>query len=135
MLNLIYTGVQILHNFGAVAVVGSPVAGWWLGRASMDDHYKLAWLVVLGWTAQGVSGAGFGLTSYLAKGQLPEIAGAALVALLTKVGCALIGCVLAVVYLRTGFRWSPLSRLRMWQGMLVLAGTALSAAAVLRWFL
>jgi hypothetical protein len=135
MLNLVYTCVQILHNFGAVAVVGSPAAAWWLARDNPSAQGWLAWLLIIGWAAQGASGAGFGMTSYLLKGQLPDVAGVALVALATKVGCVLSGFVIAACYLKTGSRWSPLSRLRMWQGMLALAGTALSAAAFLRWFL
>src|SRR3989442_13037498 len=63
MLNLVYTGVQILHNFGAVAVVGSPAMAWWFARDNLAAHGRLAWLLVLGWAAQGALGAGFGLTS------------------------------------------------------------------------
>jgi len=32
-------------------------------------------------------------------------------------------------------RWSVATRLKVWQGMLALAGIALTAAAFLRWFL
>ena len=75
MLNLVYTGVQILHNFGAVAVVGSPAVAWWFARDNLAAQCRLAWILVIGWAAQGVSGAGFGMTSYFLKGQLPEISG------------------------------------------------------------
>jgi hypothetical protein len=135
MLNLIYTCVQLAHNFGAVAVVGSPAAAWWLGGENVVAQHRLAWLTVFGWVAQGASGAGFGATSYFLKGQLPDIAGVALVALSVKVGCVLAGIGLAVLYLKTGLRWSAGRQLRFWQGMLALAATALSAAAFLRWFL
>ena len=59
MLNLVYTCVQILHNFGAVAVVGSPAAAWWFARDNPAAQCRLAWLLAIGWAAQGASGAGF----------------------------------------------------------------------------
>jgi hypothetical protein len=134
MVNLAYTCVQIVHNFGAVAVVGSPVAASWLGRDSLAIQGRLGWLLAIGWVAQGASGAAFGLTSYLVKGQLPELAGTALVALAVKMGCVLAGLGLTVAFLSTGSRWSAASRIWWWNGMAALAAMALSAAAVLRWF-
>ena len=68
MENLIYTWVQIVHNFGAVAVIGSPAAALSLSRQNQIVRYKLAWLMLLGWLAQGASGIGFALTSYTMKG-------------------------------------------------------------------
>jgi hypothetical protein len=46
MENLLYTWVQILHNFGAVAVVGSPAVGWWLERKNIAT-YRLALVALL----------------------------------------------------------------------------------------
>jgi hypothetical protein len=86
MENLIYTWVQIVHNFGAVAVIGSPAAALSLSRQNQIVRYKLAWLMLLGWLAQGASGIGFALTSYTMKGALPEVTGIALGALILKVG-------------------------------------------------
>ena len=135
MLNLVYTGVQILHNFGAVAVVGSPAAAWWFARDNPAVQCRLAWLLIIGWAVQGASGAGFGMTSYFLKGQLPEISGVALIALVAKMACVTCGFAVGVLYLKTASRWSVATRLKVWQGMLALAGTALTAAAFLRWFL
>ncbi len=135
MLNLVYTGVQILHNFGAVAVVGSPAMAWWFARDNLAAQGRLAWLLVIGWAAQGASGAGFGMTSYFLKGQLPEISGVAVIALVAKIACATCGFAVGVLYLNTASRWSVATRLKVWQGMLALAGIALTAAAFLRWFL
>jgi len=135
MLNLVYTSVQILHNFGAVAVLGSPAAAWWFARDNYAAQGRLAWLLVIGWAAQGASGAGFGMTSYFLKGQLPEISGVALIALLAKMVCVTCGFAVGVLYLNTASRWSVATRLKVWQGMLALAGIALTAAAFLRWFL
>ena len=135
MLSLVYTGVQILHNFGAVAVVGSPAMAWWFARDNLAAQGRLAWLLVIGWAAQGASGAGFGMTSYFLKGQLPEISGVALIALVAKIACVTSGFAVGVLYLNMASRWSVATRLKVWQGMLALAGTALTAAAFLRWFL
>jgi hypothetical protein len=136
--NLIYTCAQLVHNFGAVAVVGSPAVGWWIGRENIENRmaqHRLAWLMLFGWVAQGASGAGFGATSYFLKGQLPDIAGVALVALTVKIGCVLAGVGFALLYLKAGLRWSIGYQQRFWQAMVVLAAMALSAAAFLRWFL
>src|SRR3989442_1804376 len=64
MLNLVYTGVQILHNFGAVAVVGSPAMAWWFARGNLAAQGPLARLLVLWWAAQGARLARFGMASY-----------------------------------------------------------------------
>src|SRR6266545_3191464 len=133
MENFIYTCVQIVHNFGAVAVVGSPAVALWLGRENKVALHKLTWLMALGWLAQAASGIGFAITSYALKGALPEVTGVTLVALALKVGCTFIGVVLAGLYLVTGSRWSTLNQLRMWKVMVIMTLTALSAAALLRW--
>lgn len=133
--NLLYTCVQLVHNLGAVAVVGSPAAALWAGNNHETGRRRLAWLMALGWAAQGASGAGFGLTSFYLKGQIPEITGVALAALLIKISCVLIGISLAAINLRMGSRWSPIGRRRLMGAMLALAVTALSAAAFLRWYL
>src|SRR3989442_6968635 len=122
MLSLVYTGVQILHNFGAVAVVGSPAMAWWFARDNLAAQGRLAWLLVIGWAAQGASGAGFGMTSYFLKGQLPEISGVALIALVAKIACVTCGFAVGILYLKMASRWSVATRLRVWQGMLALAG-------------
>jgi hypothetical protein len=133
--DFLYTCVQLIHNFGAVTVVGSPVAALWLGNDHPSTQYRLAWMMALGWTAQGASGAGFGLTSLYLKGQIPDVTGVALVSLLIKIACVVTAVILAVVYLRAGSNWSPLAQFRLRGGMLILAATALSAAAFLRWYL
>lgn len=133
--DFIYTCVQLVHNFGAVTVVASPVMALWLGEDHKATQYRLAWLMVLGWVAQGASGAGFGITSFYLKGHIPDVSGVALVALLVKVACALTGFVLAAIYLRAGSGWSIRSQISLKQMMLGLSVTALSSAAFLRWYL
>src|SRR2546428_2787020 len=133
MLSLVYTGVQILHNFGAVAVVGSPAVAWWFARDNPAAQCRLAWLLVIGWAAQGASGAGFGMTSYFLKGQLPEISGVALIALVAKIACVTCGFAVGILYLNMASRWSVGTRLKVWQGMLALAGTEPTTGALFCW--
>lgn len=133
--NFLYTCVQLVHNFGAVTVVGSPAVALWLGNDHQVTRRRLAWLMVLGWAAQGASGAGFGITSIYLQGQIPDVTGVALAALLVKIACTLTGFILAAVYLRTGFGWSSRNQFLLWQIMLGLAVTPLSSAAFLRWYL
>src|SRR2546428_2190648 len=133
MLNLVYTGVQILHNFGAVAVVGSPAVAWWFARDNPAAQCRLAWLLVIGWAAQGASGAGFGMTSYFLKGQLPEISGVALIALVAKIACVTCGFAVGILYLNMASRWSVGTRLKVWQGMLALAGKTPTTGALFPW--
>jgi hypothetical protein len=133
--NFLYTCVQLVHNFGAVTVVGSPAVALWLGNDHAATQRRLVWLMAIGWAAQGASGAGFGITSLYLKGHIPDVTGIALAALVIKIACALTGFVLAAVSLRAGSNWSSRSQFRLRQIMLGLAVTALSAAAVLRWYL
>ncbi len=134
MENLIYTWLQIVHNFGAVAVVGSPAMGWWLERKNVVA-YRLALLALFGWFVQGATGIGFALTSYSLKGAVPEVTGIALAALLTKVSSTVIGVTIAAILWRKGSRWSARSRTFAWQMMLAFSTAALMAAAYLRWYL
>src|SRR3989442_13301772 len=133
MLSLVYTGVQTIHNFGAVAVVGSPAMAWWFARDNLAAQGRLAWFPAIGWAAQGASGAGIGMTSYFLKGQLPEIPGLAPIALVAKIACATCGFAVGILYLKTASQWSVRTRLKVWQGMLALAGKAHTAAAFFRW--
>src|SRR3989442_4076719 len=134
MLSLVYTVVQILHNFGAVAVVGSPAVAWWFARDNPAAQCRLAWLLVIGWAAQGASGAGFGMTSYFLKGQLPEISGVALIALVAKIACVTCGFAVGILYLNMASRWSVGTRLKVWQGLLALAGSTPPLAPLLARF-
>ena len=128
--NLLYSGVQLAHNFGAAAVVGLPAAALWL-QPAQPVHRKIAWLTLAAWLTQAASGAGFGTVSFFMEGELPQIHYLALGALCTKIGCAVLAVSLLSVYLlrrpakQTAALWCPLA---------ILGATALSAAAVLRWF-
>jgi hypothetical protein len=132
--NLGYALIQVLHNFGAAAVVGGALFGLWPVRQPPPLRHRLAWLVLAGWTLQGASGIGFGALSYALYGQFPDISGIAVAALAVKVACAGSGFVLAAAWLRYGAGWSEARRDRAWSVLLALAATALTAAAFLRWF-
>lgn len=130
--NLAYSGIQAVHNFGAVAIVGGSLAA--LRLRESGSRRKLAKLVVGGWIAQAISGAAFGAVSYYFFGDFPDISGIAGDALATKIACAVSGFLLLIVYLFKHPNW-PATRLdHAWIASTLLAVTAITAAAVLRWF-
>ncbi|MEO6421964.1 MAG: hypothetical protein ABIR84_04585 [Candidatus Nitrotoga sp.] len=134
MENLSYAVVQVIHNFGAVAVVGGAAFALFLGTAIAALHRKLAWLVGLGWAAQAISGMGFATVSYLYYDKLPDIHGIAMVALLIKMLCAVFGVTIVIIYLRYSATLAIERRHLAWQLLTALGLTALTAAAFLRWF-
>lgn len=133
--NYFYTFVQFFHNFGAVAVVASAVLSCFQPFChSFPLLRKLAWVLLIGWVIQGVSGAGFGAVSYYYHRRFPDIHGIALGALLLKMFCTALGVLLAGLYLRREAHWSERIKKLSWRGMLLMASVSLSAAAFLRWF-
>ena len=86
--NLNYAIVQLVHNFGAAAVVGFPVLGWYISGQASPVLRKFAWVVGLSWAVQAMSGAGFGAVSYYYYQTFPDLHGIAFAALLTKILCA-----------------------------------------------
>jgi len=131
--NLGYALTQVVHNFGASAVVGGAVASLWLAPRPELDR-SLAWLVCLGWAAQIASGAAFGAISFYYYGKFPDIGGLAIAALAIKVACAVSGLSLASFYLLRAASWTATLRRRIWLMLAGLSATALTAAAFLRWF-
>lgn len=132
--NLSYATIQVVHNFGAVAVVGSAVAALWLSAGAVGMHQALAWIMLGGWAAQAASGAAFGAVSWLYYGHVPDIHGIAMGALLLKMACAAAGFMLAAAYLYRGSSWGERVQQATWRTLAVLATAALTAAAFLRWF-
>lgn len=130
--NLAYAVIQVVHNFGAVAVVGGAVGALWLGP--QGRRRTLAWAVLAGWAVQAASGGAFGAVSWLSYGQLPDIHGIAVAALLVKMACAAAGFVLAASYLYRDTPWAVPVQQAVWRALALLAVTALTAAAFLRWF-
>lgn len=132
--NVFYTFVQIMHNFGACAVVGGSLLVSWPSRQESKTLQKLAWLVLIGWVVQGMSGAGFGITSYIFHGKFPEISVVARGALLIKVFCTMVGIVLTMAYLKNISAMNVIQTDRRWKWISLYASIALIAAAFLRWF-
>lgn len=132
--NLAYALIQLVHNFGAVAIVGGTATARWVARDVPATQRRLAWLVLAGWLAQAASGAGFGAVSYHFYGQFPDIHAIARIALLLKLACAAGGILLAAGYLRLAADWLPARRDTVWTLLLALGVTALASAAFLRWF-
>lgn len=130
--NLTYAIVQVAHNFGAVAIVGGSLAA--LSSRGLETRKRLAWISLAGWGIQAVSGAAFGAVSFYFYHQLPDIAGVAIMALLIKIGCVAMGFILTAAYLFRSSDWNAERINTVWIVSSLLAVTALSAAAFLRWF-
>jgi hypothetical protein len=130
--NLSYAAIQVVHNFGAVAVVGGSLIALRLHEKAARK--ALAQLVLTGWLTQAASGATFGMVSYYYYGKFPDISGIAIYALTIKMLCATLGILMLAAYLWHGERWTEQGMSKVWLSSSALAATALSAAAFLRWF-
>ena len=134
MENLCYSVAQVVHNFGAVAVVGGATFALFPATQTAATHRKLAWLVGFGWVAQAMSGMSFAAISYYYYGKLPDIHGIAMAALLIKMLCAVSGLSIVILYLRYSATLAIEHRHLAWQLLTALGIIALTAAAFLRWF-
>lgn len=132
MQNLIYAFIQVFHNFGAATIVGLAVYGLIVTRGS--PRPELGLVLATAWAIQGISGTSFGLTTYHFYHQLPDIDGVAIVALLIKVACVVLGFFIAISYAIWSKRLSLAAGQLVWIALTVLSAVALSAAAFLRWF-
>ena len=130
--NLSYSVIQVVHNFGAVATVGGSLIATRL-RDNVTRR-RLAHLVLIGWVTQVVSGATFGMVTYYFYHHLPDISGIAIEALGIKMVCAALGILLLTAYIWQSHRWAERKQNKVWISSSVLAITAISAAAFLRWF-
>jgi hypothetical protein len=86
--NLAYALTQVIHNFGAVAVVGGAATALWLTPRQPVLERSLAWLVALAWAAQIISGVSLGAISFYYYGRFPDISGIATAALAIKITSA-----------------------------------------------
>lgn len=135
MTELVYALVQAVHNLGAVAVVASPAGALAFRENGKAVERRLAWTLLLAWGLQALSGAGFALASYGLKGQLPEVTGVALGALVVKLAATAGGFAIAAALLWLRPLAAPRSRAVAWRVCLGLALAALTAASPLRWYL
>lgn len=131
--NLAYALTQVVHNFGAAAVLGGAVFALW-PASRLENGRSFAWLILVAWGAQIASGGLFGLTSLYYYGETPDLSSIAMAALTVKVAAAVAGFLLAAFYLLRGREWDRVRVKRTFQGLVALGAIALTAAAFLRWF-
>jgi len=131
MVELVYALIQAIHNLGAVTLVAVPAAALaWQGRSAAVER-RLSWTLLAAWGLQAAGGAAFAAASYGFKGQLPEATGVALAALGVKIAATVVGFGLATAQLWRDRRPGTAD----WVACMALAGTAFTAAALLRWYL
>jgi hypothetical protein len=131
--NLAYALTQVVHNFGAVGVLGGALFALW-PELRLESSRSFAWLILVAWGAQIASGGAFGLTSLYYYGETPDLSSIALTALAVKVAAAITGFFLAALYLLRGREWGRVSVKRSFMSLAALGAVALTAAAFLRWF-
>lgn len=131
--NLAYALAQVVHNFGAAAVLGGAVFVLW-PESRLENGRTFGWLILVAWGAQIASGGTFGLISLYHYGETPDLSSIAMTALAVKVAAAITGFLLAAVYLNRGSQWDRVSVKRTFLSLAALGATALTAAAFLRWF-
>ncbi|MBN8766727.1 MAG: hypothetical protein J0I76_10405 [Thiobacillus sp.] len=131
--NLAYALTQVVHNFGAVAVLGGAVFTLW-PTPRLEFGRTFGWLILVAWAAQLASGGVFGLVSYHYYGETPDLSSVAMTALVVKIVAAFSGVLLCALFLLRGRSWQPEGVKRSFQGLTVLGVVALTAAAFLRWF-
>ncbi|WP_324779025.1 hypothetical protein [Thiobacillus sedimenti] len=131
--NLAYALTQVVHNFGAVAVLGGAAFALW-PAPRLEAGRAFAWLILAAWAAQLASGGVFGLVSYHYYGETPDLSSVAMTALVVKITAAVAGVLLSARVLLRGRQWRPDAMKRTFQGLAALGAVALTAAAFLRWF-
>lgn len=132
--NLFYALTQLVHNFGAVAVVGGAWVAFKVQANNLNLKRKLIWLVLIGWSAQTFSGLMFGAISLYFYGETPDLHSTAQVAFAIKLACAVSGLLLASFYIKNAKNWSNKKRQCTLYSLTGFGATALTAAAFLRWF-
>jgi len=131
--NLAYALVQMVHNYGAAAVLGGAFFALW-PVARLEYGRAFGWLILTAWATQIVSGGLFGLTSLYYYGETPDLSSVATAALAIKAAAAVLGVWLAGFYLLRGPQWREADVKRTFQALAALGAAALTAAAILRWF-
>lgn len=131
--NLAYALIQVAHNFGAAALLGSTV--FWLWPRPRPEYARpITWIILIAWGTQIASGALFGVTSLYFYGETPDLSTVAQIALLLKVLAASGGFLLGAAYVLRGRYWKNETVKRLFQIQAALAVLALTGAAFLRWF-
>lgn len=104
--NVAYALTQVVHNFGAVAVLGGAAFALW-PAPRLEFGRAFAWLILVAWSAQLVSGGTFGLISYHYYGETPDLSSVAMAALVVKIVAAILGVLLSALFLLRGTQWRP----------------------------
>jgi hypothetical protein len=124
----------MVHNFGAVTLFSACITYILLGKKSSEDvPIKLLRIALIGWIIQGLSGTSFGLASYSFYHRFPQIGLIGVISLIIKIISTFTGFLLTAYFLMRGSD-SYKTKAILWYVILSLAATALSAAAILRWF-
>lgn len=131
--NLIYALNQVIHNFGAAAVIGFSTYGLLRRTDEPVAQRTILLALTIAWAVQGVTGVTFGITSLYFYGKLPDIHGVAIIAVTTKIICVILGFIVALVGLRKRSEIPGNSQFHIFVSF-ALGVVALSAAAFLRWF-
>jgi len=131
--NLVYALDQVIHNFGAVAIVGFAVLSLLPSQRRVASEKTVFLALLIAWAIQGASGVIFGIVSLTFYGQLPDIHGIAVAAVSIKAVCVVLGLIVA----GAGYSRASKSQIpRQYFSILSigLGSIALAAAAFLRWF-
>lgn len=131
--NLAYAIAQVVHNYGAAALVGASV--FWLWPLPRQEYARVfAAILLAAWCAQIASGIAFGATSLYFYGATPDLGAIALAALVIKIVSAAAGSLFVAWYLLRGGEWGLARVRRTFRAQAALALLALTGAAFLRWF-
>jgi hypothetical protein len=128
--SLIYALIQMVHNLSAALALGAPLFRVWYGTGRVAPA-RVVHLLLTVWGLQILTGTAFGAASLWFYGALPDLYVIAKAALAVKITCAAGAVGLCAWLLR---HQAALQRRASWSGLALLAATAISAAAVLRWF-
>lgn len=131
---VIYALIQVVHNFGAAAVIGLTFFSLLQRPAEAAAQRRIFIAIGIAWAVQGASGAAFGIATWSFYGKLPDIHGVALAALGIKVTCVVSGLALIILLLRRYAQHRSVVPLVSSAVLFTLGVTALSGAAFLRWF-
>lgn len=134
MENLTYSVIQAFHNVGAIGVVAAPTVIYLLlGNSDAIVKTNYIAIALASWLIQVLSGIGFGVTSFSFYGQIPDIDGVALVALVVKVICAMLSMGL-YLYLLLPKSQGLRAHKSVWRILVVASVLPLVSAAFLRWY-
>lgn len=127
--HLVYTIIQITHNFGGALALGAPLF-WLIYNPPTDMQQRALKLLAFVWTLQGITGGLFIVASLKLYGALPEFTNIALVAIGMKIAFVTVAIILCFsLIIRKDDCISP----AIWMVLTTLAAIGMIAASILRW--